>query len=69
MMAIKYVDGDGLTHILSKLKNDLAELSSQIDSLSEQLNGLSAVAKSGSYKDLTDLPVKLNEVVDYSQGE
>ena len=35
MMAIKYVDGDGLTHILSKLKNDLAELSSQIDSLSE----------------------------------
>ena len=68
-MTMKVLDSSGLTHILSKLKGDLEELSLRITTLEEQLSGLSAVATSGSYKDLQDLPVKLNDVVDYSQGE
>lgn len=68
-MTMKVLDSSGLIHILSKLKGDLEELSLRITTLEEQLSGLSAVATSGSYKDLQDLPVKLNDVVDYSQGE
>ena len=42
--------------------NELIELTSVIPNLS-------TVATSGSYRDLHDLPTKLSDIRDYSQGE